>query len=66
MLLIQLVYNKYTIILYIIALLTKNLTLYPILIIYDIKLMFWGILGGTLACAGHLLAPTIREGVVEG
>jgi hypothetical protein len=26
----------------------------------------WGILGGTLACAGHLLAPTIREGVVEG
>jgi hypothetical protein len=34
--------------------------------------VFWwvfrvqGILGGTLACAGHLLVPTIREGVVEG
>jgi hypothetical protein len=25
-----------------------------------------GILGGTLACAGHLLVPTTSEGAVEG
>ena len=34
--------------------------------------VFWwvfrvrGILGGTLACAGHLLVPTTSEGAVEG